>query len=69
MAEQLEMKGVLDKMEHKNEVFYVRCRPSVKKALVSQMSKDGFESMADWFEQFVSNAFMKKPLKKKAKKK
>lgn len=60
------MKQMEFKMQRKEEVFYVRCRLSVKQALLMQMEKDGFESMADWFEQFVTKS-LSKP--KKAKKK
>jgi len=71
MGEQLEFHNVLENMEQKKDVFYVRCRPTVKKVLLLQMHKDGWDSMADWFDQFVTKAFMnkRKPLKKKAKKK
>lgn len=40
-------------LETKKEVFYVRCRPSIKKAVYAKMQADGFYSMADWFDQFV----------------
>ena len=41
-------------MEKRDEVFYVNVRPSIKKALKRRMEKDGFKSMADWFEQWVN---------------
>lgn len=64
----------LDLMKHENletkkDVFYVRCRPSVKAAMLLQMQKDGFTSMADWFDQFVSRAVIPNVKKKKVRKK
>jgi len=54
-------------LETKDEVFYVRCRPKIKQMIFARMQADGFESMADWFEQFVSEQFSAK--KKKVRKK
>lgn len=71
MGEQLVMIPK-ENLETKKDVFYVRCRPAIKAAVYLQMQKDGFTSMADWFDQFVSKAILprvKKPAKKKAKKK
>lgn len=40
-------------VEKKEEVFYVRCRPKIKKLLEIRKTNDGFSSMSDWFEQWV----------------
>lgn len=74
MGEQLEFEGLSENLEAKKDVFYVRCRPSVKKVLLLKMHKDGFTSMADWFDQFVLKTLvMRKPKvvqkKKKVRKK
>jgi hypothetical protein len=66
MGEQLEFGHVLEK---KDEVFYVRCRPKIKQALLLRMQKDGFNSMADWFEQFVKQALTTKKAVKNDRKK
>lgn len=68
MGEQLELMKP-ENLEAKKDVFYVRCRPKVKKALYLQMTKAGFTSMADWFDQMVTKSFMSVRTKKKAKKK
>lgn len=62
MPEQMEFD--LGGMEKKDDVFYARCRPKIKKALYLRMNQDGFTSMTDWFEQFVMKSLGKK---KKAK--
>jgi len=40
-------------LELKEEVLYVRCRRRIKKMLLLRMGEDRFESMADWFDQWV----------------
>jgi len=60
MAEKIDKKHGLEKKE---EVFYARCRPNIKKALYLQMDLDGFSSMTDWFEQFVISAIVNKKKK------
>lgn len=69
MGEQLELMK-RENLETKNDVFYTRCRPAVKKAMLMKMQLDGFTSMADWFDQFVTKVVAPTlPRKKKAKKK
>ena len=57
------------KVEKRDNIFYVRCRPRVKQALYAQMQADGFSSMTDWFEQFIGKNFgdswLKNPRPKK----
>jgi hypothetical protein len=53
-------------LEAKKDVFYVRCRPLVKKMLLFRMQQDGFTSMSDWFDQFVlKNIILRKTKYKK----
>lgn len=54
-----DLKKKIKNMESKEDVFYARCRPQVKQALYIQMQKDGFKSMSDWFDQFVTELFLK----------
>lgn len=51
-------------IEPKSDVFYVRCRPNVKKVLVDMMKQDGFGTMSDWFEQFIQKVVNDKKRRK-----
>lgn len=63
-----------ENLESKNDVFYVRCRPRIKALLLTKMAKDGFNSMADWFDQWVpkmigaKNVSNKKRISKRSRK-
>lgn len=59
MPEELELIKP-ENLEAKKDVFYVRCRPTIKKVLLLKMNQDGFTSMADWFDQFVTKAIVPK---------
>jgi hypothetical protein len=46
-------------LEPKEEVFYVRCRAKTKQLLALRMQANGFNSMSDWFDQWVPVALQK----------
>lgn len=58
-------------VQKRDEVFYVRCRKRVKQLLLLRQNEAGFDSMSDWFEQFVLSALAKapSPAKRKSKRK
>ena len=43
-------------LQPKDDVFYARCRKKHKQALYLRMTQDGFNSLADWFDQWVLKA-------------
>lgn len=52
-------------MERRTATISTRQKPSVKKFLLSEMKKDGFNNFTDWFEQFVQQMMDKKKRSKK----
>jgi len=52
-------------MQKRDAVIFVRVKPDNKKFLINLMKKDGFSTLASWFDGFIEDLEKKSRKRKK----